>query len=98
MFKFHLCNLGILPWSNSPKAKTVAFKKNCIIFGICTAHFLITGCYLAFTAQTNSEFSAGFVHTLISLNIIWWYTLLVWKKEKIETLFEDINVVIEKSK
>lgn len=97
LLKINLRRMGILQWDNSLKSKILAVTLNCVVFGISTLYALITGYYLIFTAKTDNEFTMGAIYTFSSVFVTLWYLSCIWNKEKIETLLDDLDAIIEKS-
>lgn len=97
LIKLHLCQLGLWRCDDSPSAKSRALTANCKIIVLFILFLSITGYYTLFTAKTDSEFTIGSFYTISSMFSIFWCLLCIWKREKIETLFVDLDAMIEKS-
>lgn len=98
LLKFHLRRLGILKWDNSLRAKNNAILRNCIFLGFNILYLLTPGLFVIFKAGTQQETAAATVYTISGTFIILWYILLIWNKEKIEKLLDDVENIIQKRK
>lgn len=96
--KLHLCQSGFWRRDNSPSAKSRALTANYKIIVLCILFSSITGYYTLFTAKTDSEFTIGSFYTISSMFSTLWCLLCIWNRKKIETLFVDLDAMIEKSK
>lgn len=97
LLKFQLSKSGILPLDSSPRARQTAIVANCVSVSACIVCLLTTGWFFLFTAQTNSEYVDGCVF-YSSIFFASWYLICMWNKEKLMTLFADLDAIIVKSK
>lgn len=96
LLKFHLRLMGILKWDNSLRATNNAFLRNCIVLGMSILYLLTTGLFIIFKAQTQKETATATVFAMAGIFMKLWYILLIWNKKKIEKLFDDMDVIIQK--
>lgn len=96
--KFHLRLMGILKWDNSLRAKNNTILRNCIVLGSSILFLSTTGLFVIFKAKTQKETATATVFLMSGIFMKLWYILLIWNKEKIEKLFDDMDVIIQKRK
>lgn len=94
--KFHLRRLGILKWNNSLGSKSNAILTNCIVLGFNILYVLKTSLFVIFKAQTQQETSTATIFAMAGILLALSYVLLIWNKEKIEKLLDDVDVIIKK--
>lgn len=94
--KLQLHWLGILQWQPDNKAKRIAIITTLLVLYI--SYVLTTVCYLAFQAQTPTEYSESLVIVLSTFLIILWYLTLLFQSKKYATFLDQLNLIIEKSK
>lgn len=98
LLKTNLRRMGILRWDNSFRSKILTVTLNCVAFGLYLSYALIAGSYLIFTAKNENEFTMGTIQTFSSVFVILWYSFCISNKKEIETLLDDLDAIIEKSK
>lgn len=96
-FKAHLCWLGVFQSEVRHRAKiiTLAFRCHRVIF---ISYIFSTTWYFAFEAQTPNEHSESLFIVLTSMLLFAWYSVLLFQSEKYAIIFDELNLVIGKSK
>lgn len=94
--KVELCELGILRWDSTQKAKNIAIALNCLHFGLVISFKATLSWFILFTAQTNREHTKASFFLSSEVLLLAWYAFCFWHKETIAKLFDDLDAIVEK--
>lgn len=101
--KKYFCRMGINVWTSKcasePSFATKSYQvlAKCIISGFLLNFLVSTSCFFVYKAESFQEYSDSFFYFITALAIVLWYSNLLWHSQTYANLFDEFDILFEKS-
>lgn len=93
----HFRRIGIFIWAPNVSERDNTIFLNCALLFAYTVYMLTILFELIFYAETFGERSEGFLFSVGSILVFSWYIICVRKRQSYQTIFNQLNEIVEKS-